>query len=228
MVKNKLNLIVQNFEVYSKAHLKMPFYLVKNRFKLLHLLRKGFKMLEPILQLKKSGLSYNIQAASYIDVEIEGSFFLLVLKNICLLIEKHGLESGIEIKLVEEIKSVELEVTISNAQFLSNKDNLHLGSGVQTLNIFNMNNRTISELAGFGYSEIEDREEKVIKYTLCLSNLIKNNANIVSQVGSVPVLLFEDFEKSEGSKGDYDHCKFKKKQQKEELEVQISNYKDIN
>lgn len=96
-LRNKMNLIVENFEIYSKLKLKQLFNLKFNENNLMYILRKSLKMLNPIVQLNNNKLKLNVEIANFCSVRVDLRVVRTLLSNIILMLEKQSKHSLITV-----------------------------------------------------------------------------------------------------------------------------------
>lgn len=174
-VLKKLNLIIENLEIFAKIKLKQTLYAKFTEINLNQIIKKSTKMLESIMELNNNRLNMEIvQANSYV-IKTDSKKLETIIQNILLVVEKTLLNSRLDINVslgttskAEEKLGLIISFTLHNPSFYFKS--CEKDESLEVMDIFSRNNKRLAKLINVDYIEEYIKDSNTLKYQVTINN----------------------------------------------------------
>jgi CheY-like chemotaxis protein len=193
---SKINLILANFEIFSKSRLKLSIQTKNSETNLYTILNKCFKILYPMIEFNNNYLNLDIYRAKTCMIKTDVKFFKILLKNIIIIFEKRSRRSDLEISVRENpgnkdnpifsLCENKLDIILELKNMFSLDDSIHKLSNedLDIIDVFRKNNKIISQLIECDYTEIFSEADKILKYIITVPYYSQNFSHLVKRTES--------------------------------------------
>ena len=215
---SKINLITENFEIFSKLKLKLHFDIRPSEVNLFFLLKKSFKLLYPMVEINNNMLTVDVNLAKISLIKTDPRIFRILIKNILLIFAKRSNKSSIEIyvKQLSRVKKLTDKEDESPSNLILEisfilKDSLQMNftpkndiNSLDVKDIFRKNIKKLAPLINIDCSEKNLENNNVLKYTLLIQNFTCDpNLNVHDTFSIKNILNFSNSNEYPQNKEDH-------------------------